>query len=424
MLPILFVIFQTGSSANGGVESITQVIEHSPHLRPTIVTQIATPVNDRWARAGAEVQVWPLPYVMGSAFQRGSIWQRWRRLWSLVSTNLRMFSLVHRSGCSVVHHNDPSAFWHTALGAKLAGARVVFNIRDTKAPDDSYGLKWQLAGRWCDRILVLSQAMRQTILAQLRAVQSYPEKALAIYSIVDPARLHPLAAGARSQQRRQLGIAANTVALGYVATFNPKKAQLAFIQQAAPALQRALPNLRIYFIGDCDGANNPYARQCLDAVQQLGLMNTLEFVGYTPAVASWYQGLDLVTIASRQEGLARCMIESLACGTPVVSFDVCSAAEILTGYDCGRVVAQGDYGGLVAAIADLATDPELRRRLGENGACMARELFQPEAIAAQYAAVYQDLAQPSVPPLQAPASEPLIETSAAQQSPELGNLRR
>ncbi|MFQ4136142.1 glycosyltransferase family 4 protein [Nodosilinea sp. PGN35] len=396
MLPILFVIFQTGSNANGGVESITQIIEHSPQLRPTIVTQIATPVNDRWAEAGAEVQVWPLPYAIGSAFSGGSIWQRWRRLWSLVATNLRMFGLVRRSGCRVVHHNDPSAFWHTALGAKLAGARVVFNIRDTKPADDRYGLKWQLAGRLGDRILVLSQAMGQSILARLAAVQSSPEKVQAIYSIVDPARFYPLEAGARSQRRQQLGIAPDTLALGYVATFNPKKAQLALIEQAAPALQQAIPNLRIYFIGDCDGAQNPYAQHCLEAAQRLGLTN-LDFVGYTPAVADWYPALDLVALASRQEGLARCMIESLACGTPVVSFDVCSAAEILTGYDCGRVVAQGDYGGLVAAIAALACDRDLRRRLGQNGVQMARALFQPEAIAAQYAAVYRELAQPSLP---------------------------
>ncbi len=399
MLPILFVIFQTGSGANGGVESITQVIEHSPHLQATVITQLDTPINERWAKAGAQVQVWPLPYAIGSALQSGSLGQRWRRLWSLVITNLRMAWLVWRGGYSVVHHNDPSAFWHTALGAKLAGAKVVFNIRDTKAPDDHYGLKWQMAERLCDRILVLSQAMGESLIARWQATQRHPDKVQAIYSIVDSARLHPLAAEPRVQQRHALGISPDTFALGYVAGFNAKKAQLAFIEQAAPVLKQRLPHLRMYFIGDCDPHSNPYAAQCLAAAQRLGLEDMLTFVGYTSNVAAWYPALDLVALASRQEGLARCMIESLACGTPVVSFAVCSAAEILTDHHCGLVVPEGDYPTLVEAIVALATHPGQRRHLGQNGFQTAQHLFDPTTIATQYATLYHHLTpDPASPP--------------------------
>jgi len=68
------------------------------------------------------------------------------------------------------------------------------------------------------------------------------------------------------------------------------------------------------------------------------------------------------------------MIESLACGTPVVSFDVCSAREILVQYNCGRVVPQGDYAGLVRELATLARNTFLRNALGVHGSQTAREL--------------------------------------------------
>ena len=83
------------------------------------------------------------------------------------------------------------------------------------------------------------------------------------------------------------------------------------------------------------------------------------------------------------------MIESLACGTPVVSFDVCSAREVLEAHACGIVVPQGDHAGLAAALAALGRDPARRRALGERGARAARELFDPERMMAAYRELYR-----------------------------------
>jgi glycosyltransferase involved in cell wall biosynthesis len=387
---IIFVIFQTGSQANGGVESITQVIENSRHLRPHIVTQIATPINQRWEQAAATVSVWGLPYVMGMALLQGNGWNWLQRFYSLLQTNVRMFWRVVRSRTHVVHCNDPAAFWHTALGAKLAGAAVVFNIRDTKAADEVYGWKWSVAGWLSDRLLVLSAEMRQSLTAALPLTRSYPHKLQAIYSIVDTATLTLLPPDERQSLRQQLGIAPETLAIAYIATVNPKKAQLALIESGLPQLRERLPQAHLYLVGDC-APENDYANQCRATVNRLGLNDAATFVGYTPQVADWYRAVDLVIVASRKEGLARCMIESLACGTPVVSFAVCSAAEILTGFDCGRVVPEGDYAALTTAIADLAAHPTRRQQLGNNGVRMAQKLFQPSAIAQQYEDLYRSL---------------------------------
>ncbi|MFH7243852.1 MAG: glycosyltransferase family 4 protein [Spirulina sp.] len=408
-MDVIFVIFQTGSQANGGVESITQVIEHCRSLRPQIVTQMETVVNQRWRQAGAEVALWPLPYRLGASLWQGQFWAWGQRLWSLAQTNGRMFRRVRQSAVRVVHCNDPAAFWHTALGAKLAGAAVLFNIRDTKARDETYGWKWTIACWLSDALLVLSQEMRQSLMNALPAARRQEAKLHAIYSIVDTTALAPPTAVTRQQLRGQLGIPADAFAVGYVATLNPKKAQLALIEQAIPALHRAIPNLHLYLVGDC-APDNPYAQACVTAVQTLGLESVVTLTGYTPAVADWYPALDLVIVASRQEGLARCMIESLACGTPVVSFAVCSAGEILLGHHCGRVVPEGDYEALNRAIIDLSSQPSLREDLGKNGVDAVQHLFRAETIALQYEALYAALATRSpihLPSAQAPDTEPL-----------------
>jgi glycosyltransferase involved in cell wall biosynthesis len=375
--PVIFVVFQTGSRANGGVESVTQIIERCQQVKPIVITQLETSMNQRWRQAGAEVQIW-------------STQDQCSKFQSLLSTNLKMYRLVRETNCAAIHCNDIVAFWQTAIGAKLAGAPVVFNIRSTKAPNEPYALKWQAAFALSDRQVVLSREMREQLIARLKLSSNRQTKLKYIYSAVDSMKLCPASQPHRIRDR--FGIKSGTFALGFIAQVRPVKAQLEFIEQAVPLLKQAIPNLQVYFLGDFDPTTNFYAARCSEAVKRLALEDTVTFVGYTSRVADWYRALDLVVLTSRREGLARCMIEGLACGTPVVSFDVCSADEILLGYECGQVAAQGDYDAIVNAIAKLARDPALRETMSRNGVKVARELFQPDAIVQQYENLYQTLA--------------------------------
>src|ERR1043165_8429271 len=114
-LQVVFVVTQSGNRANGGVESITQVLENLRRVKPVVVTQMETKANSRWRAAGSEVLVWPMPAP---------------RLSSLLRANLRMYKLIRRTKCRVVHCNDILALWHTSFGARAAGASVVFNVRN------------------------------------------------------------------------------------------------------------------------------------------------------------------------------------------------------------------------------------------------------------------------------------------------------
>jgi glycosyltransferase involved in cell wall biosynthesis len=157
------------------------------------------------------------------------------------------------------------------------------------------------------------------------------------------------------------------------------------------------PRSCLYFVGDFRPDRDEYSRACLAESQSSGLEGRLRFVGYSPDVADWYRALDVVLVCSREEGLARCMIEGIACGTAVVSFDVCSAREILEAGPCGVVVRQGDFDGLLAAVNAMLTDERKRRSLGAAGAMLARQLFAPEVVAQAYRQLYQELSGHSPP---------------------------
>lgn len=376
---VLIVAFQTGRQADGGVESLTQLIEHYRGAELTVLTQRTTAKNGRWLAVGARVLTWPWR-------EEDLASGRWSaaRAWQYVTWNFATAWLAWRD-FDVVHVNDPLALWHVAPGLRLLGKPVLFNIRDTKpALSRSTIWKWRAALALSTMQIVLSDEMRR-FWKQALGVRAPALRF--VYSIVDETRLRPVDPATRRGLRSRLGI--DGFAIGYVASFSEKKAQLRFLESIGASLSAACPTATVTFIGDFNPERDPYAARCAGAAAAWTDPRQVRFAGYSAEPHAWYQALDIVVVATRNEGLARCMIESVACATPVVSFDVCSAREILEQGRCGLVVPQGDYPALVAAITRLASDATERLRLGANGARLARRLFNGNMNAARYLEAYR-----------------------------------
>lgn len=367
------VIYQTKSHSNGGVESITQVLEHARRTRGLIITNRCTPRADRWRVAGHEVVVEP--------FGPGKPW-RW------LQSNRRAAELIRRHGIRVLHANDIVALAHYGCGARWAGAKVVFNVRGI-VETDRYRLKWRLARLISHRIVVLSQEMRDALSRRLKGVGPWRGAPIEyIYSIVDCDQMKPPPYGQRAAIRFEKGIASDEVAIAVVGAVSAMKQQLELIESIT---KDVAPNVkwRLHLVGDCDTETNEYARRCADEVARRRLGRRVAFHGFCNDVSKWYQAVDLVLVVSRREGLARCMIEALACGTPVLSFDVVSAREILEAHECGVVVDRNDWNGLWRAVAETMKDSGARASMGARGAAVARRLFAGRVNTDEYERMWQ-----------------------------------
>ena len=390
---ILFAVFQTENRANGGVQSISHVID-SINSKCVVVTQMETTTNERWRGNGHLVEVFRLTYSIGDDFKKSSISKKLVRLWSILSTNWKTIRLIRKHKLDVLHCNDPAPYWHVVPAARLTGTPVVLNLRDTISANENVSVtKYSRKFRYSDLVLVLSNEMAdfyQKLVGQT-AINKLSVQLRVIYSIVNFNRMTKADLAERNDIRVGLGIPDSTFAIGYVAAFNDKKNQLEFIRKAGSALRERVRDAKVYFIGDFCPEESHYASQCLAETAERNLQQNLVFVGFSESIEKWYQALDLVIVPTRKEGMARCMIESLACGTPVVSFDVCSAKEILKDNDCGCVVKQGDYQSFVEAIERIARDPAERLRLGCNGCLAAKKFFQKPDIIRRYTNVYRGL---------------------------------
>ncbi|WP_342597137.1 glycosyltransferase family 4 protein [Cyanobacterium aponinum UTEX 3222] len=385
---ILFVVCQTGRG-NGGVESITLVIERLKKFNPVILTNLDLPINQRWKRSEAKIYLRPSLHDQHSKKQINIFSLIFSEIVRWIKNNFYCYQLIHQLKIDLVHFNDIQGAFQSILGAKLGGAKIVFNIRDTKSSAESYTWQWHFVAQLSDKILVLSQEM-QTFIQQALKMDNQKDKLSYVYSSINLKRFRPISSDKRKQLRLNLGIEEKTFAIGYVASVSPKKNQLELIRKSGSLMASKLPKSRLYLIGNFNPDTDDYAKQCQESVFELGIDNYVNFTGYYSSVEDWYQSVDVIIVVSVREGLARCMIESLACGTPVISFSVCSAKEILINNNCGKVVSSGDYISLTNTLSELYNNPELMEYFREQSVKTSHLLFSESNIG-KYEKLYSTL---------------------------------
>lgn len=116
---------------------------------------------------------------------------------------------------------------------------------------------------------------------------------------------------------------------------------------------RQLSAVRLVVAGD-----GPLRKRLHTLAATLGIKHRVRFLGAVEqaALPRWYSMADCLLVTSSREGLPNVILESLACGTPVVSCDVGGVTEVLTVPAAGVLVRGRQPEQLAAAVRSLIED--------------------------------------------------------------------
>ena len=108
------------------------------------------------------------------------------------------------------------------------------------------------------------------------------------------------------------------------------------------------------------------------------------FKGFLPNPFPYYKKAMFFVQCSKFEGFPMVMLESLACGTPVIALNCKTGpAEIIGHNSNGLLLPYNDFIALREAMNKLISEPELLAKLRENAKLSVAQ-YSTEAIALQW----------------------------------------
>jgi glycosyltransferase involved in cell wall biosynthesis len=150
----------------------------------------------------------------------------------------------------------------------------------------------------------------------------------------------------------------------YVGSYKPHKNLLRLLQ--AYAASRSFREIKILLTGfGCQSLH--------EEARRLGIADSIEFVGIVSdrRLAKLYRGALALLFPSLYEGFGLPPLEAMACGTPVLTSNICSLPEVAG--DAAVQVDPHEVESIAAGIKQIAEDSGLRKSLSAKGLCRAQE---------------------------------------------------
>lgn len=126
-------------------------------------------------------------------------------------------------------------------------------------------------------------------------------------------------------------------------------------------------------------------------VDEKGLQDTVQIHRPTKQIGEEYVKSSLLVMSSHYEGFPMVMIEAMACGLPVVSFDYkCGPKDIIQHGINGLLVPEGDVKALANAMMEVMTDEVYRKMLSRNAKKVV-DTYSEEAVMRQWIRLFTSI---------------------------------
>ena len=231
------------------------------------------------------------------------------------------------------------------------------------------------------------------------------DHAVEIPSMVDLADFGaPALAAGRARLRKELGIAAGEILIGWVGRLDRKKRVEDFIAAARLSMDGpAGARLRFIVVGGPDAFMPDYERHLHRLAARAGLAGRLIFTGDRKDIPDLLAAMDVFCWLSRGEGMPHVIAEAGAAGLAVIATPDNGAVQQIVDGVSGLFVPHERPAELACRIARLALDENRRKRLGAALCRHVHATYGVSAVLPQWERLFGDVLR-EVPPAPAPST--------------------
>jgi len=368
------------SQLGGGEHSLLLLLARLDRERfaPGVVVPEPGPLTDRLD--AMRVSWHAVPMVRFERTTSPATLVRYFWCWRRAVRKLR--KLVGQVDAQLVHANSTAAFLFAAQLTGKQDVPRVWHVRDFSLT----GIGWldRAMARSASAIIAISEPVRESV----PRASGVGEKTAVIHNGVDTAEFAP---GDRMAVRRELGISETTPLAGIVGQVVPWKGHERFLDVAANVCER-MPAAKFIVAGDNRFGDFPGILDRLkDRAAELGLRDRVVFAGWRDDAAAVMNALDVLLVTSDNEPFGRVVIEAMACGKPVLSFQCGGPVEIIEHDVSGLLVRPYDTGAMADEAVRLMSGRDKSAEMGQRARRVVCERFSADLYAAQVQEVYAQL---------------------------------
>jgi glycosyltransferase involved in cell wall biosynthesis len=244
------------------------------------------------------------------------------------------------------------------------------------------------------RLFAVSNAVRDWYLAHGCSA----DKLQVLYNGVDLDEFQPPASSQpRVELLRELGLPEDAFLALTIGQIGLRKG-LDILARAAPGIVRQTPSAHFLIAGERYSKKPEsvaFERDFIEAFAQHGLADRLHRLGYRDDVPCLLQGADLLIHPAHQEPLGRVLLEAAASGLAIVATDVGGTTEIVHHGESAWLVPPGAPDRLAEGVTQAASNPTLRRRVGDEARRAVARTFDLPTRATALLAAWQSIVESS-----------------------------
>jgi len=271
-------------------------------------------------------------------------------------------------------------FWGR-LSARRAGIPVILSaLHSTGWPDGVGRLNRMLTGITDGFIAVAGHHAEFLV-----DFEKFPQqKVFMIPNGIDTVRFKSCPT-ARSTWRNDVGIPADSPALGIVAALRPEKNHELFLECARRTLGE-VPEAHFVIAGD-----GPGRRELEALAAEKSIDERVHFLGSVSDIPGVLSMLDVFALTSHNEASPVSILEALSCNRPVVATDVGSIKESVLEGTTGYLCEAGNADAISARWIELLKDSELRDEMGRKGRAHVVDNSSLDSMTAGYTDLVESL---------------------------------
>lgn len=331
-------------------------------------TEIVCFLEDVVARSAREHEI-PVAFLpMGNIFDLRAV--------------IKLVKHIRQYGPDLVHTHGVRANFIGRLAAKYCRVPVVTTVHSSIYQDYSNPLKKliyhrieKLTRRFTDRFIAVVGSLKDEL--QKDGIDA--ERINVVFNGLSPNFKKEIQG---PSLREELDIPLWKPILMTIGRMEKVKNQHMFLKICAFIKNRGT-DFHAVLVGD-----GPLFKQLQDSAAELGLSDSVSFLGFRRDIFRLLTGADLFILTSRMEGLPITLLEAMAAGTPVVCTQVGGMPEVIRLAKNGWTVEENDVDQFTEKVLALLENHELRKEMAYRGKVALGKYFSSTSFIAGTIAVY------------------------------------